>query len=281
MTFTWYSCTKQDVVQDDTSYDLREKISKGLAKAEAKLPFKASYNSIEYRELESSCLDSTDYQCDNYAFIGTLEDFTVPFNDSCNMKITVDIHKCERYYGTKTIVTYIFDSFDAYPIEGECDYLTEYWKELGELGEFDILAEAMDSFFVEASMIAENYLMTIFVTLNGEQFACGELNTAIKSDFYYSNCFQYYGILTKDDRGGLKFRGGEIGIEPVDNEYIPRLKCGESCCLRQTAYCVKRDGSINTSSPIISQIGECDATQAEIPDIPGIYPFGECTHECE
>ena len=253
-------------------------VMEALKKAEGKIPFINRCNNIELRSFNSDCFTTDDYICDEFEFIGELIDQTIDYNDDCKAKISVKMYKCAGWNAGKLIITYIFDDFDAYPIEGECDEILEYWKELEEQGNYEQLAIEMDNFLNNASVILEGKMMSIFVLAGGGAFDCGEFNTALKADFYKSNCYQFYGILSPRDDGGLKNRGIEPDL-PVD-PYIPRYKCGASCCKRQTAYCRNDEGNIIPSEPIFDQIRECDPSLSEPPDIEGFKPYGDCFHDC-
>lgn len=194
--------------------------------------------------------------------------FLIP-GTTCYAEATCDVYACYSF-GSAIIITYVFNNFSAYPIDGMgCDSILNAWDSLYLINDFDELTHQLDVFNSIASEIAEaNFFDDLFTNPFQQYiFDCNEFNTTLFGEFYIDNCFQYcvYYII----RDGRRIA------------YYQTSSCGESCCKRSSIYCWSAaQNKVIQSSPVVQKIGECEPTTPG-EGCPREYkPLGQCKHQC-
>ncbi len=199
---------------------------------------------------------------------GVTDTFLVP-GTSCYASATYDLYRCLNF-GSATIVTHIFNNFSTFPIAGMgCDSILNAWDSLLNVGNFNEFSHQLDLFNAIATEIVEqNYHNDLFTSQFFQiYFDCNQFNTLLFSEFYIENCFKWC-----------------IGNKIVDGRPVKdfqRRICGESCCKRTTAYCWSATKQkVIPSSPVVTQVGLCEASTS-IENCPsGYYTLGSCQHQC-
>lgn len=220
--------------------------------------------------LITSCLPIGGPDCAPYTIIGLGLKDTITIAGNCQAVVMWDEYLCFGQAGQNYTHTLIIDNFTVTPIAGQCDSILLAWQALQAAGKTNELAEAIDQFIYDASVILEGIRVHEHFfggtwPQNFNTFQCNNSQKYFTAESYLANCYQLW---------------YSYEVSPA---YI-QLSCGESCCVRKTRYCTIKSGNVYNlvnEEPEISQVGTCGSESNLLAPSQLYHKVGDCNHECK
>lgn len=215
--------------------------------------------SLEVRS-ESDCYDPDEAipECFEYGLLNDNID-TIEIDENCKIEVRWDESFC--YTIGKRIV--VIENFEYTILDGECLQQIQYWEQLEANGQTQELADALDAFEYEASLILEMKRIEDYIDSWGVPL-CQGTQSIIMAEYYSNVCFQYS-------------PGPSAGPRP-DFTNIVKWPCGLVCCKRSAKYCMDNGGLIRIDLGFELSGNDCseeplDPNRVEV-------SWGTCDHDC-